>query len=540
MTIAKIRNLSQYGIITDVDPYDLPPTAFSFGYNVRFRNGRVSRAPVFRTALALGTTSPRFVYSSTPTAGVDLTFIGYLNGTIVKSTPSSETDYSITAYAPSSTEAIWTGANLADVIYINRTDRVPWFLDPSSSIFQELTNWDSTWRAGLIRSCGGALVALNVTKGATSYPTMVKTSGFPTSGVVPSSWDHTDPSTNATENILAELEGAIVDAQNFGNNLIIYGHNSAWLMQKVDGFELFDYFKLPFQKGAINANCSVEIDGKHYVFGPNDIWVHDSNSEKSICEGRNRDFIYSTMNASESSKFFAAHNPVLKEIAFCYVSGDDGVNFVNATGCNRQAVYNYVNDTWSFDDLPSVYSAAYSNLSTSITWTNITGSWVTAGGSWLDLEDGFKRTPVYVGDTVAEYSLVDTLYAFDLYGTGSTVSFAVDTNATKGIYLERDGIDLDQFDDVNLSDYKVVKAIYPQARLDENANTDLSIEFGSADYYGQAATFDGTAQTYDNSTNYKLDYNMAGRYLSMKLTYDDYTSFSLSGFDIDIDKNGSR
>jgi hypothetical protein len=542
MPIVKARSLSKYGIITDVDPYDLPPEAFSFGYNVRFRNGRVSRAPVFRSAKVLtGASDPRFVYATNPTSGLDQLFVCYRDGRVFLTTASSETDYSVSGYTPSTSDAVWSGCHLADVTYLNKADRVPWYITGASSAYTALPNWDSTWRAQLLRSCGGALVALNVTKGATTYPTMVKTSSVPLSGAVPASWDETNPATNATENILAELDGPIVDAQGFGNNLVIYGHNQAWLMQKVTGFEIFDYYKLPFQKGAINANCSVEVDGKHFVMGPDDIWVHDGVSEKSICDMRVREFIFASINTTKTSLCFVSHNPLLKEIAFCFVSGDRGVSFMNTTGCNRQAVYNYVNDTWTFDDLPSVYSSTSANLSVALTYSTVSSTYAAIGGSYQGQEGGYKRTPVYVGDSNTTYTLSTSLYAFDLFGEGSTVAFSVDTNATKGSHLERDGIHLDSlFEDGQLSDYYLIKSVWPLARVDDNANTALNIAFGSADYFGQTATFDGPSMTYDGVGEYQLDYNMAGRFLSMTLDYNDYTTFSLSGFDLAVDVTAQR
>jgi hypothetical protein len=65
---------------------------------------------------------------------------------------------------------------------------------------------------------------------------MVKTSSFPLSGAVPASWDITLANTLATENILAEMRGGIVDAQTLGSSLVIYGAQEAWLMT-ADGFD---------------------------------------------------------------------------------------------------------------------------------------------------------------------------------------------------------------------------------------------------------------------------------------------------------------
>jgi hypothetical protein len=39
---------------------------------------------------------------------------------------------------------------------------------------------------------------------------------------------------------------------------------------------------------------------------------------------------------------------------------------------------------------------------------------------------------------------------------------------------------------------------------------------------------------------YKLDYRAAGRFLSLKMTMNDYRQFSVSGIDLDLDVTGER
>lgn len=540
MPIAHIRNLGKYGVLTDPDAYDLPPEAFSLGVNVRFRNGKVTSGPVFRNVKTLGTDQPRFSFAANPASGLDLLFIGYQNGRVYRYSSGTETDYSVSGFTNSVVEAKWTTTSLANVLYVNRQDRAPWYLRTSDTSFQNLASsgWDATWSTALLRSCAGALVALNVTKGATNYPQMVKTSSIPLSGAVPSSWDYTVPATLATENILAEMQGPITDAASYGNNLIIYSIKEAWLMQADNSNAVFNYAKLPFQKGSLNANCSIEIDGKVYVFGPDDIWRHDTVSEESICDQKTRDFIFGSINLSKSRLFFVSHNPQLKELTFNYVSGDRATGFANPTdGCNRQAVYSYSEGKWSFDDVPQVFSACNANLDVVTTWATATGSWDTTGGSWLDQEDSFKRTPVYVGQANASYGLSTSLYAFDLYGAGSTVAFPVDTHATLARYLERDGIDLDQLG-LDLTDYKLLASIYPQSRLGPGS-APLMIAAGAADGYNETPTF-SDYQPYDGSANYKLDYNIAGRWLSLRFKYSDYKELTLSGLDLDLKRTSRR
>jgi hypothetical protein len=368
---------------------------------------------------------------------------------------------------------------------------------------------------------------------------MVKTSSIPLAGTVPASWDETNPATLATENILAEMQGPITDGCSLGNDLVIYGFKESWLMQDDGSNEVYAYTKLPFQKGAMNANCSVEWDSKNVVFGPDDIWMHDGTSEKSIADARVRDFIFGSLNLSKSNRCFVKLNPRLNEIVFAYVSGDQLTAFGSSMvdGCNKQAVWNYVDDTWSFDDLPSVFSATEANLSTSLTYAAITATYDTVGGSYLDQEDGFKRTAVYVGSVNATYGLSTSLYALDLFGQGSTVSYGVDTAATKPRYLERDGLDLDELSE-DLRSYKTLASAYPQARLGSGA-ANLQMAAGASDGFNVAATISGY-QPYNGNDLYKVDFNVAGRFLSYRLLFDDYKEMTLTGIDFDLKKTGKR
>lgn len=546
MSFPKIRNLGKYGIITDVDPFDLPPEAFSWGVNVRFRNDHVTRGPVWRNVHNLGTVNPRFLVGAQPSSGQDLLFIGYESGQVFKYASGAESDVSIASYTPSTTEGVWTSCNLADVRYVNRDDRPPWYYRITDTVFQNLTlatgttPWASGWTTKLLRACGGALVALNVTKSGVNFPTLVKTSSMPLAGTAPVSWDQTTPSTLATENTLAEMDGPIIDACLLKNRLFIYGFNSVWSMTPSNDSFVFDYLPAFANRGAINANCSIEVRGRHYVFGSEDIWMHDGVTDVSVCDGKTRDFIFGGLNLSKANRCFVAYNAQLKQISFCYMSGDKGVNtgFTGAEGCNRAAVLDLGTMTWTFDDLPFVFFGTRANLDSTLTWTTASPqTWATIGGAWIDQEDTQRKNLVFVGDTNAAYSLTKSLYAFDGVGALSTTAFTVDTNATKGCYLERDGIDLDQLDE-DLRGYKTINSIYPQGRLDINAPP-IQFSFGAADNYNDVPVF-SAYQTWDGVVYDKVDFGASGRFLSMKILFPDYNYMSLSGFDLDYQITGER
>jgi hypothetical protein len=319
--------------------------------------------------------------------------------------------------------------------------------------------------------------------------------------------------------------------------MIIYGQNQTWVQFLSNDANIWNYQPLFNDVGAISANCAVEVDKKHYVFGLNDIWVHDGVSKQSICDEKTREFIFNGVNVSAASRCGVSYNKNLKELNFRYVSGDAYTAFAGSAsgGCNRQATYHIPTQTWSFDDLPYVYGAAMANLDTLAEWTNVSGTWTTMGGTWLDQQDSAKKVLCMVGDVNATYSIVESVYAYDLTDGGSLVSLPLDSNASQPASLYRDGIDLDEVG-ADLRGYKVISSIYPRCRLLSGA-APLSFSFGSADYFNVPVVM-SAPQTYDGNTLYKLDYNSSGRYLFMQMMQTDTGYFNLTGFDFDLDVLG--
>jgi hypothetical protein len=515
--------------------------------NVRFRNNKITPAPVFRTVKTpLAETNPRYSF----TAGIGATnnemFIGYLSGNVYYYSNGVETLYSPPGYVTSSTETNWTSYTIGNVVYLNRADRPPWYLLPTGSQFLDLSatgsapnKWDATWRAKVIAQCGGALVALNISKGASSYPTMVKTSSPVSSDSIPASWDQTAPSTLATENILQSMDGQIMDACQLGQDLIIYGQREAWRMHADGSTFVYSYTKLSYAKGSINSNCAIELDGKNYVFGIDDIWMHDGISEQSLCDTSVRDYIFSSLNQAQANRCWVQYNPRLNELYFGYVSGDPLVHFGGVPGCNRQAVYNMTTETWTFDDLPSIFNTDNGPVSNILTYATVTTTYDSMGGTYQDQEDGGKRIVVCVGDASATYGTAASLYAFDLEGPGSVAPYPVAVNATAPVKFERVGMDLDELDQ-DLRNYKLLSSLYPQARVDTAGGEYLQVSVGASDNPNDLNPVWGDYQPYDGVTKYKLDTNVAGRWLAIRVLWDDWHSFTLTGFDLDIKTTGQR
>lgn len=537
MTTLPIRNLGSLGVLTDPNPYNIPVTGFTSGNNIRFDEGKVRRSPVFRTVKDSLGVDPRAVFGIVPNSGFDtvlfvsddFTINEYSNGTV------TDRSGSITA---SSDPRPFSISSLADVVYVNRPDRVPVFRLPNGTDFADLTNWDSTWKAEALRPFGDFLLALNLTEGSTAYANRVRFSNLVTANAIPDTWDATDTTKSAGFNDLVQMQTAIVDGAELGSNFVIYSSTEAILMEFTGGQLQFSFRKLFSDEGVINQNCVVEVEGQHYCFGTHDLYVHDGNSKQSICDERVRQFVFKGLNIKNSDRCFVQHNKQLSEIYFCYQSGDSLVSFADTARCNRAAVYNYKNNTWSFMDLPNVSSGTSANVNTVSTYGASTGTYDNIGGSYYDQSDSFDRHTLMVGSSDSGNSLSSSkIYGLDLADEGS-MAYNVDTEATKAPFVERTGLDLDEVNQP-IDGYKVITRMLPQFFTKNVSNTNITIEFGASDIPNNTPTYT-TTSTFNMATDYKVDSRASGRYLSYKFSLgdSDYKDFELSGFDLDVTTTG--
>ena len=532
-----IRDLGSVGVISDLSSYNIPVNAFSEALNVRFDEGKVRRSPIFRNVKGSLGFSPRFTYGVVPSTGYDSVLM-FSDAYVIKEYNSGSVSDRSGSISGSSDPRPYTGTTLSSVTYINRQDRVPIFRTSAGTNFADLTNWPTSYRCASLRSYNDFLLALNTTEGSSNFPTRVRWSNIATADAVPDSWDETDTTKSAGFNDLGEMQTGIIDGMPLGSNFIVYSSDQVWLMEFVGGTFIFNFRKLFTDAGLINQNCVVEVDGKHYAFGAFDIYVHDGTSKQSICDEKVRNFIYNGLNNTAKETFFVQHNPTLNEIYFCYLSGDSLVSFPNANRCNRAAVYNYRNDTWSFMDLPNVSSGTVANVNSIVTYATATGlTYALTGGTYYAQEDSFDRHTLMVGESVTTDGITsDKLYALDLSDVGR-IAFQLDTEAIKPASVERVGIDLDETK-VPLSGYKVVNAIYPQATT-TNSDKNITFTFGASDIPNSEPTY-GNSTVFNTGTDYKIDSRSAGRYLSYKILVSDNKDFEVSGFDIDISATGSR
>jgi len=538
MSIIPVRDLGQIGLITDIPGYNIPLNAVTRAHNVIFDERNIRRAPIFRTVKdSLGFT-PRFAMGITPSTGFDQIIMVSDDWAIKEYTSGSVSDRS-GSITGSSDPRPFNGTILADVVYLNREDRIPVYRTVSGTNFADLPNWDSTWRAAAIRGYKDQLLALKVTEGVNSFPNRIRFSDITTANSVPGSWDASDTTKSAGFIDIVESDTPIVDGLTLGNDFIVYTSNDIHQMTFVGGAFLFKVKKLFGDAGLINTNCVVETEKKHFCFGRDDVYVHDGVSKRSLADERVKREICDNLNVNQADVCYVTHDEGQNLIYFCYQSGDQYANFPNANRCNRAAIFNYRTDTLSFMDLPNTSAGTTSNVNSVTTYANASSlTYADIGGSYYDQSDGRERHTIMVGEDQSTDGLTsDKIYGLDDPDTGK-LSYNIDTEATKPAVVERTGLDLDE-QGSGASNYLVATRIFPQMETDNIDNTEVTFELGASDIPSATPTY-SAAQTFDIAAGHKIDSRAAGRYLSYRLTISDNKSFRFGGFDIDVTQTGSR
>lgn len=564
-----VRNLGGVGVVTDVNPYDLPSNAFSDARNVLFDDGRVSRSPVFKQLFPTPTSvltfasiatnfntetntfeSPegdpvddiRFVASyADPTEG-EVALIADKTG-IVRTYPGGDLQFATpTSGTLVDNEEPWAHSQTAGISVLSRAGMVPYGrkIDTDTEYEYFSGDWDSNDTCAVIRSYLDYMIALNVTKNTVEYPTMVKWSnpiqiGTEVADVV---WDPTNPENTAGENILAEFKNPLLDGLALGSQFIIYSENQVYLMEYTGSSLVFNFRRLFATGGIINTNCVVEVEGKHYVFGSDDIYIHDGISRKSIADGRIRKRIFKNTLRNTFKKCFVLHDSATSLIYFCYKSQESGLGFNGTAFCNKAAVYNYKNDTWSFMDLPNIVGGSEITFDlSSKDYPTVNDNYQNYNTSYNSFNADTAKIPVMVGVTDTANGLTESrTYAADLPTFGK-ISITPETETVKEAYVERIGLDLDETG-LPLRSYKTILSVTPQAEF-EASEGELTLKIGATDSASTPVTW-YTEYDFKPSEVERIDTRASGKYLAYRLSMNDIEDFKFSGFDAEVVSTSKR
>ncbi|MDQ2066749.1 hypothetical protein Q9295_10200 [Xinfangfangia sp. CPCC 101601] len=540
MPVFPIRGVGEIGVITDQSPQDLPIHAWTDARNIRFSNKTVSRYSVFKKVSSANT------YAKTPVGVLKggANHEGYLvtvftDGTISQITNGASMDVTPVG-ASGVTDVQMTTTTLGGLTYINRVADVPYYRkDPGEGAFKKLTGWDPSDRCQALRSYKDFLVALNVSKGGIDYHGMIKWSDAAQYGLPPDDWDVLDPSSLAGETVLNDLRGHLVDGLALGDTFILYGNNQTFRMDFIGAPFVFQVQKLFEDQGAIAQNCAVYVDNVHYVFGRTDIYMHDGVSKQSIVTKKVAKRIFSDIDQELAYKCFVYHDRVNNEIAFCYPSkGDDNKwSAVDCQSCNKAAVYNYKDLTWTFVDLPGLVGWTEVSLSEILDWEAIEGSWGSTVSAWSSVSGVAPEGLVLCSRGRSGDAPVSPQPYFLDSGSGGLHSTEVVPEVLWDAYCERIFCDLDEIAP-DLLGRKLLRRLVIQYSLGDEEYS-LRVSVGKTNVPAGITDW-GRMKTITGYVDSKYDSRINDRYFSVRFEFPAGSFGEINGFDADIQKIAGR
>lgn len=524
MPLVKVTGVGKIGINRDLSQHELPMEAWTTAQNIRFLDGYAYQfyghgqvygampvIPHHLMPVVIGT--QRYWLYMSLTKGYVVTISGGVatHTNITRQTAAVDVDYAAT---PNS----WTSTLLGGIPILNAGNKVDppqmWSLNPAARM-TTLTNWPANTFCRSLRGYKQYLIALGVTKGApgsqVEYPFMVKWSHPADPGGVPVSWDITDPARDAGETDLAEGYGPIVDGLQLRDSFMIYRTDSIWRMDFTGGALIFSFKKVLGTSGALNRNCIVEIDGFHVVLTGSDVIVHDGQTSTSVLDKVTRRYLFQNIDTASVDKCFVFKNPFLNEVFICYPS-------IGSSFCDQAMVWNYVDKTVSFRDIPALNHANFGPVDNGLegNWDQDPAPWASDLTAWNGPDFTPSTARVMMGSNNQMLFLLDASASFN-----GVIAQAL---------LERRGLGLGADEMM-----KTVRGIRP--RIQGNTNDTVIIQIGSqTDPYEEPVW--GPEMVYTIGKTLKCDCFVNGRYIALRYRTGTAYQWRLDSYDLDVEVQG--
>lgn len=509
LSIVKVSNAGQVGIVADLPPHELPINAWSNGLNVRFKDGCAERYKGQTQVFADTTASP---YYLAPYQANGKRYWVHAGLASVHADDGT-TRANITGTAPTGTaNDYWNGGSLNGVFILNNGKDVPMSWSGTGTL-ASLTGWTAGMTSKIVRPFKDYLIALDVTKSGTRYRNMVKWSAAAVPGTIPTSWDHTDLTKDAGEQDLAEEPSNMVDCLPLGDVNIIYKERAMFAQSFIGQPYIFRFQRLPGDVGMLTSNCAASTPFGHVVLCPGDVIIHSGQGPSSIANAQVRRQIFSTIDSVNFANSFVTANPAKNEVWVCYPEAGQ-------TACSKAAVWNWVEKSWSFRSLNAFRHAAVGQVDyTSLDlWNSSSLGWDEETNLWNQTEFTQADARLLICDANNKISMADA---------GTTFAGTAYTS-----FIERTGLTLDDPQAI-----KILRGIYP--RFDAPNGTQIKVEIGASMDANRPPTW-STPMTFVVGSQTKVDGFATGRFLSVRFTALDNQNWRLKSYDMDVIISGAH
>tara|TARA_R100001530_G_scaffold135816_1_gene114060 strand:+ start:103 stop:1647 length:1545 start_codon:yes stop_codon:yes gene_type:complete len=504
------------GVAKDINNLAIPAEFYSHVNNVRFGDGAAKKISGHDSVFTAPSVAPYFLINWTTGTNSYWFYAGAAK--IYRTDGSTNTDFTRASggdYSLTATQN-WVGIVYNGLVILNNgVDDPQCLANTGASAFTDLTNWPASTTCKSMRAFGNYLIALNLTESSTIYPNKIRWGDAAENFALPSSW--TASATNDAGSTTVGDEGDfIVDGLQLGSVFIIYKEQSTWLMSFIGGNLVFSFKKLFSDSGVLSRNCVAEFNNQHFVVTQGDLIIHNGVSKKSVANNTVRRELFDNIDSTNYAKTFVYHNKSKSEMWVCYPQ-------IGSTNCDKALIYNYINDSFSFRDLPGIQHIASGIVNpgaSTVVWSAQSQSWIAYNTTETWGERGYNpadMSTLMAGTSNTKFFRGD--YGTDFAGANFTMT------------LERKGLVLDKNPNTVVS----VRKMTPRGSGTGSVNV----------YVGSSMTPNGTytysnPQSFNPNTQNKIDARSTGKYIAVKFEQTTNKEFELNGYDLEYDIVGER
>lgn len=407
MPIVDINDVASIGQVNDLAPYLLPPEAWTQVLNARYNGDRVERMSGWEETLidAGGRMyAPHFLIPVKTDAQTFWVYTSLTKAAVFDGTDDSDiTRTSGGDYAATSTQD-WNATILGGILVLNNGVDVPqmWPTASAATPLEALSNWTSTLRAKILRSFGSFLIAFNLTDNGTRLASSLQWSHPADPGTVPGSWAIDDPTFDGGRKDTPS-GGAILEALQLGDIMMIYKETAFWKLRFVGGQEIMETKPWLEDIGILAPRCACANGNglRHVVVTQDDIITHNGNSVESVLTDRQKQTLFNDLNRDAVDACFLFLNSAKDEIWFCYPPSGE-------TTATKALIWNYKRGRGaiSYADGITFRNAAVGDLEgvDEATWEDGEETWAEEVGAWSEVS---RRKLVVCDPTNSKFYQLD-------------------------------------------------------------------------------------------------------------------------------------
>lgn len=525
MPIINVRDIGSVGIVSDIAPWDLPPSVLSEGMNFRLSSGKVVTVGGLKDAYG-GPTGDQLGHI-TQSTDLDKNSLWLLLGekTIRAFDGSTlqDVDTGVTFPPGMTNPELWSTCQIGAMVFMNHPSWFPLHWEDRDGAVEQakMLPWspgvlwsDVNYSCKVLGSHKNFLFAMGMYEDGDVFSDKVRWSHPAEPNGVPYTWATPDEDKSSIAGyVTLGRGGAIVGGESMRDSFIIYSDEAVNAFDYVGDALGWRRRQVSTSAGLAGKEAVVEVNGTHFFISRDDILAFDGNSVTSLMHNKIRGRFAQSINNEYIQNAWAAHNETFNEIWFA-------VPTELAQHPNVAYVFNYRDGNWAIRDLEREFRHGhFGNQATEFD----TRTW-----------DGFQPDAIWDQGKASWHLVGSAPFSGIMYGVEDENVQNVDPQVPDEepvSYIKRTDMPI-----MGHEANTTITRVYP---LIEGTD-EVEMRFGSQQRAGGPVRWASDFLTFFPGVDRKLDIRTTGELHAFEVRAKGKSFFNLTGFDIEFQLAGGR